>query len=296
MTTRAPLAQRLARTVTARAVTARAVTARTLAVTTLATTLLLPLALATPALAQDTPQPAPEGERAPEGRRRGGPPWMNGAWADEAVEFLARELDLDPSQRAKIKKIMEDSVGEAFRKAAEGFGNGPPDFEKMRGTMEDVRVQVAEKINEVLSPDQRREFEVLVDQFDRRAQSFEQQRRAYEDPTELFDPPPLSRRIVLSKAERALFLGPDETAAVMPLVERVLDLRIALTEGLKVRRDDLRTAIAGGASDDEVRQRLDGLRQSEESQRRALDEAQRALREVLSLEQEVRFVAMGILD
>ncbi len=255
-----------------------------------------------PAVAQDTPrpQPAPEGER-PEGEQRrrggGGPPWMNSGWADQAVDFLSQELDLDPGQREKIKKIMEDTMRDAFAQAAEQLGGGGmPDMDKIRSSMEDVRVKVAEKINEVLSPDQRREFEVLVDSFDRRAQSFEQMRRASEDPTELFDPPPLSKRILLSKAERALFLGPDETAVVMPLIERVLDLRIALNEGLKVRRDDLRTAMAGGASDEEVRQRLDGLRGAEERQRQELTAAEAALREVLSLEQEVRFVAMGILD
>lgn len=265
-------------------------------------TLLLLTALGAPALGQDTPQPqpAPEGERQEEPRRRGGggPPWMNSGWADQAVDFLAQELDLDPGQREKIKKIMEDTMRDAFAQAAEQFGrgDGPPDFDKIRSSMEDVRVKVAEKITEVLSPDQRAEFEVLVDNFDRRAQSFEQMRRASEDPSELFDPPPLSKRILLSKAERALFLGPDETAVVMPLIERVLDLRIALNEGLKVRRDDLRKAMAGGASDDEVRQRLDALRNAEEFQRLELAGTEQALREVLSVEQEVRFVAMGILD
>lgn len=261
--------------------------------------LVLPLALGAPALAQDTPQPAPEGDQErPQRRQGGGPPWMNSGWADQAVDFLAQELDLDPGQREKVKKIMEDTMRDAFAKAAEQFGGngGPPDFDKIRSTMEDVRVKVAEQITEVLSPDQRKEFEVLVDNFDRRAQSFEQMRRASEDPTELFDPPPLSKRILMAKAERALFLGPDETAVVMRVVERVLDLRIALNEGLKVRRDDLRTAMAGGASDDEVRQRLDALRKAEEFQRLELVAAERELREILSLEQEVRFVAMGILD
>lgn len=263
--------------------------------------LLLLTALGAPALAQDAPQPppAPEGERQEQPRRRGGPPWLNSGWADEAVDFLAQELDLDPRQRETIKKIMEDTMRDAFAQAAEQFGGGaggPPDFEKIRASMEEVRVKVAERITEVLSPDQREEFEVLVDNFDRRAQSYEQARRASEDPSELFDPPPLSKRILMSKAERALFLGPDETAVVLPMIERVIDLRIALNEGLKVRRDDLRAAMAGGASDDEVRQRLDALRNAEQFQRLELAAAEQDLRDVLSLEQEVRFVAMGILD
>lgn len=259
--------------------------------------LLVSLTLTAPALAQDPPAPRPQGE-GEQRRGGGGAPWANPQWSEEAVEWLARELDLDPSQRGKIKTILDESVRDAFRQAAEMWNpeRGMPDMERMRSTFEDVRVKVAERINAVLSPDQQREFELLVDQFDRRAQSMEQTRRAWEDPTELFDPPPLSRRIVLSKAERALFLGPDETVVVMQLVERVVDLRIGLNEGRKVRRDDLRNALEGGAREHEVRQRVDVLRQAEEFQRLELAAAQAALREVLTLEQEVRFVAMGILD
>jgi len=275
-------------------------------VTTRAATrwLLLALTFGAPAYAQDPPAPTPpKGERRDaEGnplRTRGGPPWMNNRWADEAVGWLTTELDLDPGQQAKIKTIMEESVAKAFRQAAENFQFGPdgaPDYNKMRTAFVDVRVKVVEEINAVLTPEQRLEFETVVDQFDRRSQSFEQQRRAYEDPTELFDPPPMVKRIVMGKAERSLFLGPDETAAVMPLVERVIDLLVTLGEGRKVRRVDLRSAIDGGASDDEVRQRLDGLRQAEEFQKLELAAAQQALRDVLTVEQETRFVAMGLLE
>jgi Spy/CpxP family protein refolding chaperone len=259
------------------------------------------------AAAQEPPRPR-EGERRPERdgptdeeptRTRGGPPWANSNWTGEAVDWLGRELDLDPSQREKVEKILQNQVADMMKKAAELWNpeqGGMPDYNKMRGAFEDVRIGIAEKINEVLTPEQRLEFEQIVDQFDRRSQSFEQRRRAAEDPTELFDPPPISKRILMSKAERALVLGPDETAAVMPLVERVLDLQVQLDEGRKTRRVDLRNAISGGAKDDEVRARLDALRQAEEFQRLELAAARHALREVLTVEQEVRFVTMGILD
>jgi Spy/CpxP family protein refolding chaperone len=243
------------------------------------------------------PGPTPGGDQ-PAHPGRGGPPWANADWTQQAVEWLTRELDLDPGQQEKIKAILDSSVKDAYRKAAELWDptQGPPDMEKMRGVMEDARIKIAAQINEVLSPDQRREFESIVDNFDRRAQTFEQRRRAADDPTELFDPPPISKRILLDKAERSLFLGPDETAAVMPLVEKVIDLRIALNEAHKTRRDDLRHAIEAKASDQEVRARIDAMRQAEEFQRLELVSAEQALREVLTIEQEVRMVAMGVLD
>lgn len=269
------------------------------------TAIALTLALATlaaPALAQDPPQPTPAPTPQPEGERPrrgpGGMPFGNAEWAGQAVEFLAKELELDAGQQEKIKTILSESMRDAMKKAAETWDptQGMPDMQKMRGLMEDARVVIAQKIDAVLSPEQRREFEVLVDQFDRRAQSFEQQARAYQTPSEAFDPAPISKRVLLDKAERSLFLGPDETAAVMPYVEKAIDLQIALNEGKKTRRQDLQVAIEGGASEKEIRQRLDGMHDAEDLAKLELAAARTALRELLTLEQEIRMVAMGILD
>lgn len=262
---------------------------------------LLVLVLALPGLATaqepTPPRPAPpDGEQRREEPRRG-PPWSNPDFSRQAVEFLTRELDLDAGQQEKAKAIMEGSIRDAMKKAAElMMGENGPDFTKMRDVMEEVRVDVAKKLNDILSPDQKREFEALVDQFDQRAQSWEQQRRAMQTPSQMFDPPPISRRVLLAKAERSLFLGPDETAVVMGYVTKVIDLRIALDEGRKTRRQDLMSAIEGGAKEAEVRQRLDRMHEAEQFQTLELAAAQEQLKELLSVEQEVRFVAMGILD
>jgi hypothetical protein len=267
------------------------------------TAIALTLALATlaaPVLAQDPPKPTPAPTPQPEGERRrpGGMPFANAEWAGQAVEFLAKELELDAGQQEKIKTILSQTMRDAMKKAAEQWDptQGMPDMQKMRTFMEDARVEIAQKIDAVLSPEQRKEFEVLVDQFDRRAQSYEQQARAYQTPSEAFDPAPISKRVLLDKAERSLFLGPDETAAVMPFVEKAIDLQIALNEGRKTRRQDLQVAIEGGASEKEIRQRLDGMHDAEDMAKLELAGARTALRELLTLEQEIRMVAMGILD
>lgn len=259
--------------------------------------------LAAPVLAQDPPQPTPAPTPQPDGEPRGrrgpgGMPFGNAEWAGQAVEFLAKELELDAGQQEKVKAILSESMREAMKKAAEQWDptQGMPDMQKMRALMEDARVTIAQKIDAVLSPEQRKEFEVLVDQFDRRAQSFEQQARAQQTPSEAFDPAPISKRVLLDKAERSLFLGPEETAAVMPFVERAIDLQIVLNEGRKTRRQDLQIAIEGGASEKEIRQRLDGMHDAEDLAKLELAAARTALRELLTLEQEIRMVAMGILD
>lgn len=261
----------------------------------------LVLALAPIASAQEPPRPTPppdgEQRREEQPRRGGGPPWSNPDFSRQAVEFLTRELDLDAGQQEKAKAIFEGTIRDAMRKAADMMmGENGPDFSKMRDAMDEVRVDVAKRLNDILSPDQKREFEALVDQFDQRAQSWEQQRRAMETPSQMFDAPPISRRVLLAKAERSLFLGPDETAVVMGYVTKVVDARIALNEGRKTRRQDLLTAIEGGAKEAEVRQRLDRMHEAEQFQELELGAAQAQLKELLTVEQEVRFVAMGILD
>jgi len=227
----------------------------------------------------------------------GGPPFGGGDWAGQAAEYLRDELDLDDGQVEQVEGIMEESTREVFAKMGEMWSSGErPDPEAMRSAFEDVRLDISRKVREILTPAQEREFDALVDQFDRRTSRWEQQRRAWDDPSMLFEPPPIRKRILLEKAERALFLGPEETAVIMPYVEDVLDKRIALAEGRRNRRRDLRIAVDGGADAGEIEDRMDVIRSSERLERLELVAAQQALRELLTLQQEVRFVAMGILD
>ncbi|MDC3379393.1 diguanylate cyclase, partial [Planctomycetota bacterium] len=100
----------------------------------------------------------------------------------------------------------------------------------------------------------------------------------------------------LAKAERALFLGPDETVVVMGFVAAVIDNRRALVEGRQIRRRDLLTAIDSGASSAEVTQRLQEIRTAEQFQSLELAAAEQELRQLLTIEQEARFVTMGVLE
>lgn len=260
-------------------------------------------ALLTPALGQDAPKPAakpqdqekqPDEERQPR-RGRGG---FGGAPdASQIVEFLSKELDLTGPQEEQIKKIVEAQMAEAFSKMAELWGSGDGQArDKARKVFDEIRISMSKKISEVLTPSQKREFEVLVEQFDRRARDFEESREVDDDITQLLNPKPGSKRILMAKAERLLFLPPEETAVLLPYIEGVVDKRIGLYEGRKVRRKDLLNATRGGASKAEVGQRLEEIRTAERFQQLELAAAQAELRSLLTIEQEVRFVASGILD
>lgn len=254
--------------------------------------------VAAPAAAQDAPKPKEEEkkpEEAPERPRRGG--FGGTPDAGQVVEFLSKELDLTGPQEEQIKKIVEAQMAEAFAKMAELWGSGDGEArDKARKVFEDIRISMSKKISEVLTPSQKREFEVLVEQFDRRARDFEEGREVQDDVTQLLNPKPGSKAILMAKAERLLFLPPDETAVLLPYIEAVVNKRIGLYEGRKVRRKDLLNATRGGASKEEVGQRLEEIRAAERFQQLELAAAQADLRGLLTIEQEVRFVASGILD
>lgn len=252
---------------------------------------LLVAACALPAFAQD-PKPDENQERP---QRRRGPGRMGDPQG--MVEFLDKELDLDESQKKAIGKIFEEVMADTMAKAGEYFGSGDPQArEKARKLFEDVRIKISKRINAVLTPVQRKQFAVLVEQFDRRANQFEQGRIVEDDVTQLLNPKPSSKRILLAKAESLLFLPPEETAAILPFVEKVIDRKIGLYEGRRVRRKDLLNATRAKASKQEIEARLLEIRTAERFQRLELLAAQAKLKELLTLEQEVRFVAAGIIE
>jgi Spy/CpxP family protein refolding chaperone len=256
--------------------------------------------LSAPALAQDAKPDEKKTEKKAEPRR--GPPrgGMGGNPADftkNAVEFLAKELDLTDTQRKEVETIFSDMMSDIWKKAGQFFGSGDPeDRKKARKLFEDMRINLSKKISKVLTPSQKREFEVLVENFDRRAQGFEQGRRVREDISQLFNPKPQSKRISMGKAERLLFLSPEETAVILPFVEKVIDKKLALYEGRRVRRKDLLNATRGGANKKEIAERMGEIRAAEQFQRLEIAASMARLRDLLTLEQEVRFVASGIID
>jgi hypothetical protein len=275
----------------------------------IATPVVVCLCLTAPAFAQaekprsgdDAPESKKEDEdKAPSRGYRGMGGFGGGDWTKNVSKMLTKELDLDSDQAEQVSKILKDSMGSVMKRMGEFFGGGGAPggdgFAKARSAMEEVREEIANKINKVLTPAQRREFENMVDKFDRRANSFEQSQRAWADPGQLFNPKPISKRLLMGKAERSLFLGPDETAVVMPFIEKVIDTRQALYEGRKVRRKDLMNAVDSGASKGEIEQRLAEIRAAEQFQHLELIAGEQALREILTLQQEARFVAIGVLE
>lgn len=259
-----------------------------------------------PAKKADTKPKAKKEEKKP-ARPRYRIPGMGGGgmpsdFSKQAVQFLTKELDLDEKQQKQAKKILDDEIAAVMAKIMDGFAKGqfewgnPESMKKARKEFEKVRINVGTKLSKILTKAQKKEFEVLVEQFDRRAQRFEQSQRVREDPSQLFNPKPLSKQLMMSKAERSLLANKEETTVIMPYVEKVIDAQWALYEGRLIRRKDLLNAARGGASKKELAERVAQVRATEAFQRLELAAARQKLRELLTLKQEVRFVMMGLID
>lgn len=253
------------------------------------------LAAAAPgrAFAQDQGEPQPKKED----RRY---------WDERAQEempkriarFIKDQVELTDEQTTKIETILRDAFGEVMKRMIARMGEPePPSREQIEKEMQEFRERIVEKVRSVMDDSQKKEFELLVKEFEQRAGTWEQRR---DDPgreaTSLFDGELPSKERLLVKAENALILNEDEKKVILPLVAKISDLRRKLREDGRERRRDIQKAIHSGAKPDEMRERLDTARAAEQKDRDALEKAESELRDLVTIEQEARLVAIGVLD
>jgi hypothetical protein len=105
-----------------------------------------------------------------------------------------------------------------------------------------------------------------------------------------------SKERTLVKVENALILNEEEKKAILPLAAKVWEARRKLVEDGRERRKDLDKAVHGGATKAELQEKIEVTRARETADHEALEKAEAELRDVLTLEQEARLVALAILD
>jgi hypothetical protein len=217
--------------------------------------------------------------------------------AKQMVKILKEELELTEEQTSKITTAIEDGLRDGFRQMMKHMGEEEPDQEKMRKESEEIRTNILKRIRENLDDDQKREFEVLVKEFDTRAGRFERGRnQPGGDATVWLDGEVPTKERLLLKAENVLILSEDEKKVVLPRVDAVITVREKMREAKKEQRRNLSQAVRAKAKEDEVRERLHAIRNTQAELEKALARSEEDLRELLTLDQEARLVAIGILD
>lgn len=232
-----------------------------------------------PARAQEKPPEGPEAEM-----------------AKSMVKVLKDELELSEEQTSKVSSAIQEGMKEGMKRMMKHMGEEEPDQEAMKKESEEIKQGILKKINEVLDDEQKKEFEVLVKEFDTRAGRFERGRGPGGEAAAWLEGDMPSKERLLLKAENALLLTPDEKKVVLPKVDAVISLREKMRENRREQRRGLSQAVRSGAKEDEVRERLHSLRAQQKDLEEKIAKAEDELRELVTIDQEARLVAIGILD
>ena len=246
--------------------------------------------------------------RAQDDPKKQDPP-MSSQLAQGMVEILKQEIELRPDQVDKVSAVLEKGMAHLLDNlGARANGEDPDD--------DIVKDEILGGLRDVLDEGQRKELEVLVKEFESGSGRFELGPPDELDPIDELDPmaPAPERKLDVGKADlwfepdlptterltlkvdNILILSEDERKVVLPRVIAVLEARRKLRDGRHEQRHGLGIALHGGARDDEVKERLHGFRARTADLEKDLARAEEQLREILTLEQEARLVAIGILD
>jgi Spy/CpxP family protein refolding chaperone len=222
------------------------------------------------------------GDQGGRGNRGGPGGGRGGRGGFGGLDQLKDLLGLTPDQVQKLDDIQADMRAQ-MREMRNGGGD-------MRTLMQDMMTKTRDKIRGILTDAQKPKFEEFVKQQEERM-------RNGGGPGGGFgrDPAQMKKRL-MDDAEKALMLSADEKAAVMPLIEKAVDARTQTrTDGDK-RREEFLTFVKKTSTPEEVKAKLEEYRKAREADSDKVKTAQKALRDVLTIEQEAKLVALGILE
>jgi hypothetical protein len=220
------------------------------------------------------------------------------------VEILRVELALRDDQIGKVSDALEKGFVKLMANMDARKNGADPDDDA-------VKDELVADLKTVLDESQSGQLDILVKEFETQTGRFEMGTPDDLTPENLLAVPdekaaaradlwfegdlPTAERALL-KAEDVLILSEEEKKIVLPRVAAVVAARRALHDGRHERRKNLSLAMKGGAKEDEIKERVHDFRDKSVELEKRLDKAQGDLRDVVTIDQEARLVAIGILD
>jgi Spy/CpxP family protein refolding chaperone len=213
----------------------------------------------------------PEQNDRRQGRRRGG-----GGRRGMDPARMQEELGLSDEQVAQMQQMREEMRAEmrAMRESGEGFN---------REAMQAMREKMQGKMQEILTPEQLEKYQSMRGRRDRGGRD-----RGGRDRK--------PKRDLKAEALTALALEGDAKVVVEPMIEAVVAARKAQGEAVRSARDTLKQAIEGQTDEGAITTAVAEFRKARDEARAKTEEAQGDLRELLTVEQEAKLVALGLLD
>lgn len=194
------------------------------------------------------------------------------------------ELGLSDEQMEKFKAL-QDEMRQQMQDVRRQMREGTLDRDKMRETFEKARDGMQAKIDEILTPEQREKFKGMR----------ENMRGRFGDRRRGPNREELGRRL-REEAVKALALGEEEQAVVLPLLDTVLETRKLVMQEQARRRDAFLESVRSTTDAGALTQLLTDYRAAREADKAQVTQAQAQLREVLTVEQEAKLVGLNILD
>lgn len=248
------------------------------------------------------------GQNGPNGQGRRGQRGNGGGRGMQGiVDRIKDELKLSDDQVAKAKGI-EDAARADMQKLRDEMQNGG-DRQAMRQKMQESRDKIRADVRAILTPDQQTKFDDLVKQMD--AQRGQRGQRGQngqngdqggdQGPGRGGRDPAARAKRLLDEAEKALSLSPDEKAAVLPLVKKLIDARSELRTADEKRRTEVKDFLKDHPSSSEsdmtaIAAKLKDVRKAHDTANDAVKAAEKELREVLSVDNEAKLMSIGVLD
>jgi hypothetical protein len=231
-------------------------------------------------------------------RGQGGNGQRGGRNRQPLAEQLKEPLSLTDDEVTKVK-----SIDDAFQAAMQKLRTDTTDRQARREKQTAAETQEHADIRAILDPGQQTKFDDwLKEQQNRRGQRGQrgQNGRGGDQQGRGGDPAARMQRL-LDEAEKALTLSPEEKSAVMPLVKAVLEAKQTNRTEEEKRRTDLTDLLKNKATDatitpDTIAAKLKELRKANDDERNKIQTAQASLCEVLTIENEARLAALGIVD
>jgi Spy/CpxP family protein refolding chaperone len=241
--------------------------------------------------APDT-QTRPQGQdgQGPGGQDRGGPGGRGnrgGGRFGLPIDELKQALGLTDDQVKQIEALGNDMRDE-FRKMRDEMQNNPD--ANPRDAFTKIRDKMYDKIRGILTAEQKPKFEEWAKK---------QEERMQRGPQFGPDPERMKKRL-LDQAEKELTLSPEEKSAVMPLVQKLLDVRAEVRVAGEKRRDEFKTFVRKAdattdAQKAELANKLAEYRKAVDEDKKKIKDAEQALREVLTIDNEAKLVGIGVL-
>ncbi len=209
------------------------------------------------------------------------------------IERLKEQLKLSDEQYKKIEGFA-DELGVGFRKEVQEQGDNF-DFSKMREMMPRYMHEMQDKVRSVLTDDQKPKYEEMVKEEEKRMKEGPRGPNGFGR-----DPEQLKKRL-MEQAEKELGLTDSEKQAVLPLIQKVLDARAEARTSYEKRKEEFTDFSKKATGQDDagkaaIQKRLDEFRRAREADLEKIKDAESALREVLTIGNEAKLVALGILD